>query len=47
MVDEMYLQKRTQSYSWENIGGNEDDEFYKGIMVFMITGLKNTVTIGH
>ena len=40
LVDEMYLQKGTQFYGGEYIGANENDELYKGIMVFMITGLK-------
>ena len=43
MVDEMYLQKGTQFHSEEYIGANEDDELYKAIMIFMITGLKNIV----
>ena len=43
LVDEMYLQKGIQFRSWEYIGANENDELYKGIMVFMITGLKKTV----
>ena len=43
MVDEMYLQKGTQFHSGEYIG--EEAELYKGIMVFMITGLKNMVTL--
>ena len=44
MVDEMYLQKGTQFHSGEYIGANED-ELYKGIMIFRITGLKNTVPL--
>ena len=40
LVDEMYLQKGTQFHGGEYIGANENDELYKGIMVFMITGLK-------
>ena len=40
LVDEMYLQKGTQCHGGEYIGANENDELYKGIMVFMITGLK-------
>ena len=39
LVDEMYLQKGTQFHGGEYIGANEKD---KGIMVFMITGLKKT-----
>ena len=41
LVDEMYLQKGTQFHGGEYIGANENDELYKGIMVFVITGLKN------
>ena len=40
----MYFQKGTQFHSGEYIGANED-ELYKGIMVFMITGLKNTLPL--
>ena len=40
LVGEIYLQKRTQLHSGEYIGANEN----KGIMVFMITGLKNPVS---
>ena len=34
------FKKGTQFHSGEYIGTNEDDELYKGIMVFMITDLK-------
>ena len=40
LVDEMYLQKGTQFHGGKYIGADENDELYKGIMVFMITGLK-------
>ena len=40
LVDEMYLQKGTQFHGREYNGANENDELYKGIMVFMITGPK-------
>ena len=43
MVDEMYIQKGTQFHSGEYIGANVDDQLYKGIIVFMITGLKKTI----
>ena len=39
LVDEMYHQKGTQFHGGEYIGANEN-ELYKGIMVFMITALK-------
>ena len=42
LVDEMYLQKGTQFHSGEYISANENDELYKGIIIFMITGLKNS-----
>ena len=45
MIDEMHLQKGTQFHSGEYIGVNEDNELYKGIMVFMIASLKNTVPL--
>ena len=41
----MYLQKGKQFHCGENIDTNEGDELYKGIMVFMITGLKNTAPL--
>ena len=44
MVDEMYLQKGSHFHCGEYIGAN-DDELYKGIMVFMITSLKITVPL--
>ena len=40
LVNEMYLQKRIQFQGGEYIGSNENDELYKGMMVFMITGKK-------
>ena len=42
LVDEIYLQKGTQFHGGEHIAANENDELYKGIMVFTITGLKNS-----
>ena len=45
ILDEIYLQKGTQFNSGEYIGANEDNELYKGIMIFMITALKNTVRL--
>ena len=47
MLNEIYLHKGTQFHKGEYIDTNEDDELYKEIMAFMITGLKNTVTISH
>ena len=39
------LQKGTQFHRVEYIGANGDVELDKGIIVFMITGLKNKVTL--
>ena len=39
----MYLQKGIQFHCGEYLDANEDDESYKGIIVFMFTGLKNTI----
>ena len=41
----MYLQKGTQFRGGEYIGANENDELHKGIMVFMITGLKTVPSV--
>ena len=38
----MYLQKSTEFQNGNVIGKNETGEFYKGILVFMIIGLKNS-----
>ena len=40
MFDEMYLQKCTQYHGGTYEGANEEGELYKGVVVFMITGLK-------
>ena len=45
MIDEMYLQKGAQYHGGEYIGADENNELYKGIMVFMITGMKRTLPI--
>lgn len=37
------FKKETQFHGGDYIGANENDELYKGVMVFMITGLKETV----
>ena len=44
MVDEMYLRKCAQYSEGKFIGFDEGD-FYKGIMVFMIQGLKNSLPV--
>jgi hypothetical protein len=43
MADEMYLQKSSQYYAGNYVGANEEGDLYKGIVVFMISGLKKTV----
>ena len=43
MLDEMYLQKQQQYFAGELIGADEDDNLYKGIVCFMVAGLKQSV----
>lgn len=43
MLDEMYLQKGTQFHGGKYVGADETGNLYKGIMIFMISGLKETV----
>ena len=43
MFDEMYLQKRKVYTGGELTGAGPDDNPYKGIMCFMIAGLKENV----
>ena len=45
MFDEMYLQKCEEYYSGERIGANENNDLYKGLLSFMIAGLKENVII--
>ena len=45
MADEMYLQKKAQYGGGDYVGADEDGNLYKGIMVFMICGLKKTIPI--
>ena len=40
MVDEMYLQKATQYQGGEYVGADEEGNIFKGIIVFVIVGLK-------
>ena len=40
MFGEMYLQKREEYSGGEVIGANENNELYKGLLSFMIVGLK-------
>ena len=43
MVDEMYLQKAAQYQSGEYVGADEEGNLFKGIMAFMVVGLKESV----
>ena len=43
LVDEMFLQKMAQYYSGEYVGKNEQGELYKGIVAFMVVGLKKSI----
>ena len=43
IVDEMFLQKCAQYQAGEYSGVSPDGELYKGILTFMITGLKKSV----
>ena len=43
MVDEMYLQKSTKYYSGEYVGADEEGNMCKGIVAFMIVGLKESI----
>ena len=43
IVDEMFLQKCAQYQAGEYSGMSPDGELYKGILTFMITGLKKSV----
>ena len=43
MVDEMYLQKATQSQGGEYVGADKDGHLYKGIVAFMVVGLKQSI----
>ena len=43
MFDEMYLQKGSQFHGGDFVGEDEEGRFYKGIVCFMIVGLKENV----
>jgi len=43
MIDEMYLQKSVEYSSGEMVGCDEDDSMFKGIVGFMIVGLKQSM----
>jgi hypothetical protein len=43
MIDEMYIQKAAQYQAGEYIGADEEDNLYKGIVVFMVVGLQQSL----
>ena len=43
MVDEMFLQKAAQYQAGEYVGADDEGNLYKGIVAFMIVGLKKSV----
>ena len=43
LVDEMYLEKSCEYHSGQYIGKDDDGEFYNGIMVFMVVGLRKSI----
>ena len=43
MFHEMYLQKCEEYCGGEKIGANENNELYKGLLLFMIAGLKENI----
>ena len=45
MVDEMYLQKAAQYQAREYVGGDEEGNLYKGIVAFMVVGLKQSIPL--
>ena len=44
MIDEMYLQKSAQYQSGEYVGVDEEGNSFKGIVAFMVVGLKQSIT---
>ena len=43
IIDEMYLQKSYEYFGGEMIGCDNEGELYKGIVCFMIVGLKESI----
>jgi len=43
LIDEMYLQKEVQYHQGQLFGRDQDDQFYKGLMTFMIVGLRKNI----
>ena len=44
LIDEMYLQKSFQYHVGKVYGKDEHGEFYNGIVVFMVVGLRKSIT---
>ena len=44
ILDEMYLQKSSEYNGGKYVGLDEDGKFYKGILCFMIVGLKESIS---
>ena len=45
MVDEMYLQKCVRYVGGDYLGSDDEGNFFKGIVVFMIQGLQQSVSV--
>ena len=43
MVDKMHLEKATQYHSGVYVGADDEGNLYKGIVAFMIVGLKESI----
>ena len=43
LFDEMYLQKSEEYVGGETVGTDEDGELYKGVLCFVIIGLKRNI----
>ena len=43
MIDEMYLEKATQYHSGVHVAADDEGNLYKGIVAFMIVGLKESI----
>ena len=43
MIDEMYLQKSAQYQSGEYVELDEEGNLYKGVVAFMVVGLKQSI----
>ena len=43
MFDEMYIQKCEEYFASDLVGCNSEGELYKGLVCFMIVGLKNSI----